>query len=84
MSEKKDYVENGVNDVYFGRAECFKVAGIEFNRFGFAFEGNVRNCKFDAIDVNEHDGIIWVEFVTIDEPVVVVGIPKRLIQIPEN
>jgi hypothetical protein len=84
MSEKKDYVENGVNDVYFGRAECFKVAGIEFNRFGFAFGGNVRNCKFDVLDVSEADGLVWVEFHTFGQPVVAIGIPKTHITIPEN
>lgn len=81
MSEKKDYIEKGVNDVYFGRAECFKVAGIEFNRFGFAFEGNVRNCKFDVLEVGEDNGFVWVEFHTIGKPAVVVGIPKTHITI---
>ena len=84
MSSKLDYVKSQINDVYFGRAERANIGGVEFNRFGFAYAGTVRNCKYDAIDVNEHDGIIWVEFVTIGEPVIVVGIPKRAIQIPEN
>ena len=81
MSSKLDYVKSQINDVYFGRAERANIGGVEFNRFGYAFAGNVRNCPFDTIEVREHDGHIWVDFHKIGMPTVAVGIPKNNIQI---
>ena len=84
MSDKKKYVEKNIADVYFGRLECFIVGGVKFNRFGFSFDGNVRNCKFDVVDVRESDGHVWVDFHKFGEPTVAVGIPKANITIPQN
>lgn len=81
MSDKLEYVQRGVNDVYFGRGEKFTVGDIEFDRCGFKYAGGVRDCNVNAVKVYEDRGFIWVELYSSNAPVVVVGIPIRHITI---